>query len=355
MRVLVTGGTGFLGSHTVAALARAGHDVKLLVRSPDRIEPALGPLGVGPVDHVVGDITDAACVERALLGCEAVVHAAAVFTLDRSRDAEVARVNLTGAKNVLGAAHRLGLDPIVFVSSLSALFPPDGPLLTADTEVKDPTNPYARSKAQCERYARELQARGAPVVCTYPGSVWGPHDPHRGEGVAVVTQFMKLGFAPASREGGLPVVDVRDVADIHVAALQPGCGPRRFTAGGHLVGMGALFEMFSLLTGRRFVTIPTHARLLRGLGRGIDWLHRLTGVSLLLTYEAMHTLTRMVPCDDAPTVRELNVSFRSLEETVRDTLIWMYEAGLLAEKHVGTLGGFAADGAGAPPRGRQVL
>ena len=337
MRVLVTGGTGFLGSHTVAALAKAGHDIKLLVRSPDRIEPALGPLGVGPVDFVVGDITDTRCVEDALEGCDAVVHAAAVFTLDRNRDAEVDRVNLTGAKNVLGAAHRLGLDPIVFVSSLSALFPPDGPLLNANSTVTNPTNPYARSKAQCERFARELQAQGAPVVCTYPGSVWGPFDPHRGEAVSVVTQFMKLGFAPTSREGGLPVVDVRDLADIHVEVMEAGRGPRRFTAGGHLVNIGVLFEMFSDLTGRRFLTIPTHGRLLRGLGRGVDWLHRLTGVSLLLTYEAMHTLPRMVPSDDTPTERELDVSFRSLEETVRDTLIWMYDAGLLEKKHVGKI------------------
>ncbi len=337
MRVLVTGGTGFLGSHTVAALAKAGHKVKLLVRSEDRIAPALRPLGVEPVDFAVGDITDAGCVEAALRECEAVVHAAAVFTLDRSRDAEVARVNLNGAKNVLGTAHRLGLDPIIYVSSLSALFPPDGPIITADTAVKNPTNPYAKSKAQCERYARELQAEGAPVVCTYPGSVWGPFDPHRGEGVAVVTKFMKMGFAPSTEEGGLPVVDVRDLADIHTALLQAGLGPRRFTAGGHLLKVGELFGMFSHLTGRRFVQIPTPAWLLRGLGRGVDWLYRLTGVSLLLTYEAMHTMTKMVPCDDTTTERELGVSLRGVEETIRDTLLWMYDEGLLGPKHLGRL------------------
>ena len=75
MRVLVTGGTGFVGSHTVAALIENGHDVRLLVRSPDRIAPALEPLGVGKVDSIVGDITDANAGERAMKGCEAVRHA----------------------------------------------------------------------------------------------------------------------------------------------------------------------------------------------------------------------------------------------------------------------------------------
>lgn len=70
MRVLVTGGTGFIGSHAVAALHSAGHDIRLLVRSPDRIAPALAPHGIGQPEHVIGDITDADSVRRAVDGCE---------------------------------------------------------------------------------------------------------------------------------------------------------------------------------------------------------------------------------------------------------------------------------------------
>ena len=265
------------------------------------------------------------------------MHAAAVFTLDRGRDAEVARVNLSGAMNVLGTANRIGLDPIIFVSSLSALFPPDGPLFTADTTVKNPTNPYASSKASCERYARALQDEGAPVVCIYPGSVWGPNDPHHGEAVAVVTQFMKMGFAPYSPEGGIPVVDVRDLAEVHVSTLRAGLGPRRFTAGGNLLNVASLFGQFSNLTGRRFVKISMPGSLLRGLGRVVDFLHRTTGISLLLTYEAMHTMTKMVPCYDTATERELGVSFRSSEKTIRDTLVGLYDDGLLTQKHLGNM------------------
>ena len=82
MRVLVTGGTGFVGSHTVADLVRRGHQVHLLARSPDRIAPALDPLGVKEVTHTIGDVRDRTSVEQSMDGCEAVIHCASIYTLD---------------------------------------------------------------------------------------------------------------------------------------------------------------------------------------------------------------------------------------------------------------------------------
>jgi uncharacterized protein YbjT (DUF2867 family) len=93
MRVLVTGGTGYVGCHTVAALAGQGHQVRLLVRARDRIAPALDPLGVAGADAVAGDVTSAAAVEEAMLGCDAVVHAAAVFSLDPRQAAVMQQAN----------------------------------------------------------------------------------------------------------------------------------------------------------------------------------------------------------------------------------------------------------------------
>lgn len=106
MKVLVTGGTGFVGSHTVKAIVDVGHDLRLLVRSPDRLASALEPLGVRDVEHVVGDATDAESVRRAMDGCDAVVHAAAIFSYD-ARDARaMQRVNARATEVVLGAARR---------------------------------------------------------------------------------------------------------------------------------------------------------------------------------------------------------------------------------------------------------
>ena len=123
MRVLVTGGTGFVGCHTVAALVGQGHQVRLLVRAPERIGPALDPLGVTQLQVVLGDVTNPTTVQQAMAGCQAVVHAASVYSLDPRRAAVMAQTNPVGTDIVLGAAHRLGLDPIIYVSSVAVFWP----------------------------------------------------------------------------------------------------------------------------------------------------------------------------------------------------------------------------------------
>ena len=117
MKVLVTGGTGFVGSHTVKAVIDAGHEPRLLVRSAGRLAPALEPLGVRDVQHVVGDATDADAVRRAMDGCDAVVHAAAIFSYDVREAHAMQRVNARATDVVLGAAQAAKLDLIVYVSS----------------------------------------------------------------------------------------------------------------------------------------------------------------------------------------------------------------------------------------------
>ena len=229
MKVLVTGGTGFVGSHTVKAVIDAGHEPRLLVRSADRLAPALEPLGVRDVQHVVGDATDAEAVRRAMDGCDAVVHAAAIFSYDAREARAMQRVNARATEVVLGAAHAGGLDPIVYVSSYVALLPAVG-ILDGDTPVGEPRGVYARSKAETERMARQLQDEGAPVVITYPGMVWGPHDPHLGEAATFARSVLR-GLVPVVPPGGLPIVDVRDVAAAHAAILTSGRGTGTVRAG----------------------------------------------------------------------------------------------------------------------------
>ena len=336
MRVLLTGSTGMVGAHTAAALHRAGHDLRLLVRNADRIARALDPLGLPAPEHVTGDVTEAAAVERALDGCDAVVHAAALLSFDRRREAEMQRTNVEGARLVLGTAARLGLDPILYVSSLAALFPPAGDVLTADEAVKNPRDLYTRSKAAAERLARDLQAEGAPVVITYPGAVLGPDDPTFNDGVRLIFDCLKAGVYPVTR-GGVPTVDVRDVAAVHAAALKPGRGPRRYLLAGDFVTHSELIEAYVRVTGRRVRKVPTPGWLLRGAGRVGDALRRL-GVDVgALTHEAMQMATLGVRCDSSPATRELGVEFRPLDDTLRDVLLWLQQHGLAERRHLGTL------------------
>lgn len=119
MRVAVTGGTGFVGSHTVAALCAEGHDVRLLVRSTRRIDDALAPLGIDPhdVEVVSADVTDRQAVAAGVDGVDAIVHAASVYSFDPRQAPTMARINDVGLRTVTDAAIDARLDPIVHVSS----------------------------------------------------------------------------------------------------------------------------------------------------------------------------------------------------------------------------------------------
>jgi len=336
MRVMVTGGTGFLGSHAVKALADAGHDVRLLVRSPARIAPALGPHGLTDVDHVVGDVTDAASVAQALEGCDAVLHTANVYTLDPRRAQEMRDVNPRGTANVLRAAHERGMDPIVHVSSNAALMPsPDRPL-TPESPLGDPPGAYSQSKVEAERIARGLQAEGAPVVIVNPVGLLGPHDPHLGDFSAVARDVLR-GRLPFVVAGTTPMVDVRDVAAVTAALMEPGRGPRRYMASGGYVTMRDFAIEASRLTGRRIPAVALPGRPMLAAGRGADWVQRTLRVSLPLNYEGPWFMVYGAKVDVTATERDLGVRFRPPAETLADTYRWLCDAGLVSRRKAGAL------------------
>jgi nucleoside-diphosphate-sugar epimerase len=335
MKVLVTGGTGFVGAHTVAALIASGHTARLLVRTPSRVAPALDPLGVTDgVETVTGDITDRASVEAAVEGCDAAIHAAAVVSFDRRNAARTSEINVEGTRTVLGTAWRAGLDPILYVSSVSALHPPTGPVLTPSSPVTPPSEVYAGSKAAAELAARDLQEQGAPVVITYPGGVWGPHDPNIGESTRGTIWLLRLGIVPQTG-GGYLLVDVRDLGRVHVAALVAGQGPRRYMAGGTWFTGKELAALVSSVTGRRIVSTPSPGWSLRATGRIGDRIQSLLKIELPFTAEGMATIVRSVPTDDSATHDELGVAWRDPAVTVSDTLRWLLADGHLTRRQVG--------------------
>ena len=337
MFVLVTGGTGYVGSHAVAALVKAGHRVRVLARSAEKVPAALGPLGIDRVETAVGDVTEPAAVERALAGCEAVLHAASVFSLDARKAAEMSAVNVRGTEVVLGSAHRLGLDPIVYVSSEVALLPPaDGQVLAPDSPVRRPRGAYCRSKAGAELVARRFQALGAPVVSVMPASVWGPQDPHLGEGVMLAANVVRRRY-PIIPPGGMHIVDVRDVADVLAAVMEPGRGPRSYLAAGHFVTMPAIVGTLGNLTGRRlrFVTFP--AWFLATFGRAADLAQRGLKARLPWSGESIWILNCNARCDGSKTRDELLLDPRPLAETFADTIHWLAQAGHLSDREAGRL------------------
>ncbi len=346
MRVLVTGATGFVGSHAVKALHAAGHDIRVMARNPSRAQQQFDAYGLAPavgersgepsLEIVTGDIVDAASVRAALTGCDAVVHAAAVVGIDGAKAVAASTTNERGARNVIGLAAELGLDPIVYVSSISALFRPGGPvLLTADTDVAPATSPYAASKAACERYARQMQADGHPIVCIYPGGILGPDDPGLSEAMRAALIWRRLTMADLN--SGFLLVDVRDIAAVIAATMEPGKGGRRYMAGHHYLRWRDLGALVAQVTGRPVLLPPIPGPVLRTLGRAGDVVHRVIPFSFPLSHEAMETATRMVPMDDQATIDELGITFRPPEQTLQDSYCWLYETGRLKARWVPAL------------------
>jgi dihydroflavonol-4-reductase len=224
MRVLVTGGTGYLGSHIVGALRREGHDVRVLARSPDRIAPALEPLGLEPaeVEVAVGDVLDRASMDAAVDGADAMINAANVYSLDVCDAERVHQVNATG---------------------------------TSASPTGEPEGAYNVSKADSERIAFRLREQGAPVVVTNPSAIFGPYDPRGGENTRELASRVN-GRSPLCASGSVPFVDVRDLGIAHARLVAVGAGRPRFLMTGRRTTLAERDAILRRVTGRRLPALP---------------------------------------------------------------------------------------------------
>jgi dihydroflavonol-4-reductase len=352
MNVLVTGGSGFIGSHLVARLARDGHRVRVLARDPGRLGHALAPHGEVPVEVVDGDVRDASAVRAAVAGCEAVVHAANVYSLDVRRREEMERTNVEGTHTVLHAAVDAGCAPVVHVSSMVALLPADGPLGEEPALGTNDGTPYIGSKVRAERIARELQEAGAPVVTTYPGAVFGPHDPGPGEMVHLLRGMLgSLYVFRLGERAGFSVADVRWVADVHAGLLTSEPRPRRVTVAGPFLRLPEAYALLRSLTGRRMPSVmPSPRWLTLASARGADAVRHLSGLALPMTYEQVWMLYGWVPAGDRHAM-ELAGAPPPVASTLTDATRWAIAAGHLPARWGGVLAQQAVPEPSARPAG----
>lgn len=329
MKVLITGGTGFVGAWTAKAAQDAGHHVRFLVRNPDRLKTSAAQIGADISDHVVGDIADGDATQVALDGCDAVIHCAAMVSTDPNRADEMLHTNLEGARNILGGAAHAGIDPIVHVSSFTALFRPDLDVLHADLPVVGGSDGYGRSKAAVEAYARGLQDGGAPVNITYPGMVLGPPAGDQfGEAAEGVEASVKMRSVPG-RSAAWIVIDVRDLAELHVALLESGRGARRYMAGGRRVPVSELASMIGSAAGQSVIVLPVPDVALRSAGRLLDVVGPYMPFETPINSAAMQYYTQMPASDDAPSQRDFGLVQRDPAETIADTLDGLRQVGRL--------------------------
>ncbi|WP_422741962.1 NAD-dependent epimerase/dehydratase family protein [Mycobacterium sp. WMMD1722] len=329
MRVMITGATGFVGAWTAKAVQDAGHQTRLLVRKVERLETSAAKIGVDIDDHVIGDIADPDSVAKALDGCDAVIHCAAMVSTDPAMADKMLYTNLEGARYVLGGAAKAGIDPIIHVSSFTALFKPGLEVLHADLPVVGGSDGYGKSKAVVEAYARGLQDGGAPVNITYPGMVLGPPAGDQfGEAAEGVEASVKMRGVPG-RGAAWIVIDVRDLADLHVALLEPGKGPRRYMAGGKRVPVGDLASMIGKAADRTLAVLPVPDVALRSLGRLFDVIGDQLPFETPINSAAMQYYTQMPSSDDAPAERDLGIVQRDPAVTIADTVEGLKKVGRL--------------------------
>jgi len=248
MRVLVTGASGFVGSHVARLLAERGDVVRVLVRRSS------------PVDHlvalqcepVIGDLCDSASVCSAVKGCDQVYHVAADYRLWCREPRSMYRTNVEGTLNVLRAALAAGIGRVVYTSTVGTLGNiGDGTPGTEETPVTlaEMVGHYKRSKFLAEEEVRRFAAtEGLPVVIVNPSTPVGEGDLKPTPTGKIIVDFLR-GRMPAYLDTGLNLVDVRDVAHGHLLAAERGRPGERYILGCRNVTLREILEMLSRITG----------------------------------------------------------------------------------------------------------
>ena len=331
LRVLVTGATGFVGFHTAKLLHEAGHEVRLLVRSPDKMRRVLAPFGLDTLAHVHGDIADEESVARALEGCDAVVHSAAMVNVLAKDATTTILTNRRGTELVIGGAVERGISRIVQVSSSTALFNPGMETVDENSPLGTQNVGYGRSKIESDLYVRGLQAHGANVYTTYPGSIMGPDDPGLSEAMIGLRVLVENLFVLTS--SGIQIIDVRDLALAHLRLIERGGPPQRYTMGGHFFTWTEMAELLESIIGaklRHKVRVPK--RTLKGIGRLGDLVNRFVPFDLPISFEAIWYATEWTPSDDTRVQQDLGFRYRDIRETLGDSILWLADKGHL--KHL---------------------
>jgi dihydroflavonol-4-reductase len=259
-RTLITGATGFVGSHVTRLLVERGDEVRATVR-PRSKATELERLGVSTVR---ADVRDRRAVRLAMRDVERVFHTAGTTNLRLPRERAFA-LNVEGTRIVLEEALRAGVERVVYTSSVAAIGPAASGSTANERSVWDASRyaiPYVDSKHEAELTALGLFDRGLPVVIVNPAHVLGAGDPGRSSTV-LVRRFLRREI-PAYVDGTLNIVGVGDVARGHLLADESGVPGERYILGNRNFTLDRLFTDLARLSGVEApsLKLPVHAALL---------------------------------------------------------------------------------------------
>jgi dihydroflavonol-4-reductase len=322
---LVTGATGFIGANIVRALLAAGETVRVLVRRGSDTRNLDGL----PIETIPGDLRQVASLRPALRGCHTLYHAAAHYSLWTPYPEEIYAINVEGTTHLLQEALELGVEKVVYTSSVATLaLPADGSPAneTMPLPLSQALGHYKRSKILAEQRVLALNAQGLPVVLVHPSAPVGPWDIKPTPTGKIIVDFLRRKL-PAYLDTGLNLIDVRDVARGHLLAAERGVTGERYILGHRNMSLREILQVLAEVSGLPAPRwkLPYSIALTAGyVSTGIAWMTRqppavpLVGVRL-----ARHPMYFTAQ----KAVRELGLPQSPIEEALRQAVQWFRERG----------------------------
>jgi dihydroflavonol-4-reductase len=325
MTIAITGASGYIGRVLTPMLISAGHSLRLLVHS--------GTPGAPGADTqlVQGDLLNKESLASLVTGADAVIHLAAVISIQDRPDEQAMEVNVTGTRLLLEAARHAGVKRFIHLSSVTAFNQaPFGERMDETRgSVTAAQRNYDYSKALSQAAALEYNGKALEVIVMAPTAVTGPFD-HKPSllGEAIIAIYK--GRVPALFPGGVDFVDVRDVAGAVAAALNGGVPGSVYLLGGRWVSLKTLSTEIGRIKGKKIALPVMPLWLVFGALPLVKVWARLTGAPPYYTRQAVYNLiysNKRIDCTRART--ELQFQSRPFEETLKDTIAWFRKNGML--------------------------
>jgi dihydroflavonol-4-reductase len=326
MKVFLTGSTGFVGSHVARAYASAGAQLRLLTRKTS----SLAALEDIAAETVVGDLRKPEGLRSALQGCDALVHVAADYRLWVRDPEEMYAANVHGTRELLRLARELGVPKVVYTSSVATMgFKSDGTIVDEETPVSldHMIGHYKRSKYLAEQEAIAAARAGQHVMILNPTTPIGANDAKPTPTGRILVDFLNRNF-PAYVDTGLNLVDVGEVARMHVVALERGTPGERYILGGENLTLKQILDRLSAMTGlpSPAMKVP-HAIAMAFAFFDENVTGKLRGKEPRATVEAVRMGRKMMFASSAKAVRELGFRELAVHDALRAAIDWFLAHG----------------------------
>jgi hopanoid-associated sugar epimerase len=326
VRVFITGATGFVGGHVARAYASAGASLRLLTRKTSRLDSLTGI----DAETVVGDLREPEKLRTALTGCDALVHVAADYRLWVRDPAQMYAANVDGTRELLRIAREVGVQRVVYTSSVATMgFKSDGSIVNEETPVSlaDMIGPYKRSKFLGEQEAIQAAQAGQHVMILNPTTPIGPGDAKPTPTGRIIVDFLNKKF-PAYVDTGLNLVDVGEVARMHVVALEKGTPGGRYILGGENLTLKQILDRMSSITGLPSPTMKVpHAVAMAFAFFDENFTGRLLGKEPRATVEAVRMGQKTMFASSAKAERDLGFKVLPVYHALRTAIDWFITNG----------------------------